>query len=497
MGKLFSIEGVKKKLKHRVTVFGRKKILSKKAPASIFILLCVMSYLVLSLKHVHQLHLENEKTSHLATQKVEIFLRDMRHEILFLRKYEENQGAVAGSLPSLSSSPLAYEYKTVDPRVKYLHQEKNLVFFVCLQGGLRKALSFDRERLISYLGVQDVRVGTEKALSSPKGRPIKFTLLDGQTLTVYVKERSVFKTFFKEKSYECLLLLGIQILLLFAFYTGNLRGSFMTQKKAKDTHVRQQNQIETLTRAYDDLSQKTLLYEENRELLALKTKKEKELQEEVRRRNTRALEKISVLSSVVQSSLLNPELYEEKECLSLLSDISSSATDLKDGLPRQTLCEATPLESLVEDVLMLLRHDAGKAGISLQNALLSPGIEAHTDPLLLKLVLSYIVKKSLSLLYEGRVIVSLSVVGEMPLIRILQEGESVHEDRLFTNDKRVIAGINLDQRLMESLCQRLNLRALKISSHETHLFVGESDALAEKIPSYLFESSPNVIPLFS
>lgn len=146
---------------------------------------------------------------------------------------------------------------------------------------------------------------------------------------------------------------------------------------------------------------------------------------------------------------------------------------------------------------MLLRHDAGKAGISLQNALLSPGIEAHTDPLLLKLVLSYIVKKSLSLLYEGRVIVSLSVVGEMPLIRILQEGESVHEDRLFTNDKRVIAGIILDQRLMESLCQRLNLRVLKISSHETHLFVGESDALPEKIPSYLFESSPNVIPLFS
>lgn len=146
---------------------------------------------------------------------------------------------------------------------------------------------------------------------------------------------------------------------------------------------------------------------------------------------------------------------------------------------------------------MLLRHDAGKAGISLQSAPVSLGIEARTDPLLLKLVLSYIVKKSLSLLYEGRVIVSLSVVGEMPLIRILQEGESVHEDRLFTNDKRVIAGIILDQRLMESLCQRLNLRALKISSHETHLFVGESDALPEKIPSYLFESSPNVIPLFS
>ncbi|MFO0373654.1 MAG: hypothetical protein ACK50V_00420 [Alphaproteobacteria bacterium] len=456
-----------------------------------------MSYLALALQHVHQLHLENKKISHLATKKVEIFLRDMRNEIIFLRKSEERKDTVTAHLPSLLSSPLVYEYKTVDPRVKYLHQEKTLVFLVYQTKNMRKELHLDRRRLISYLGVQDVRVGTEKTLFSPKGRPIRFTLLEAQSLTIYVKELFFLKTFFKEKSYDCLFLLGIQILLLFTFYTGNLRGSFMTQKKAKDTHVRQQNQIETLTRAYDDLSQKTLLYEENRELLALKTKKEKELQEEVRRRNTRALEKISVLSSVVQSSLLNPELYEEKECLSLLSDISSSATDLKDGLPRQTLCEATPLESLVEDVLMLLRHDAGKAGISLQNALLSPGIEAHTDPLLLKLVLSYIVKKSLSLLYEGRVIVSLSVVGEMPLIRILQEGESVHEDRLFTNDKRVIAGIILDQRLMESLCQRLNLRALKISSHETHLFVGESDALPEKIPSYIFESSPNVIPLFS
>ncbi|MFN7366058.1 MAG: hypothetical protein ACK5TR_09005, partial [Alphaproteobacteria bacterium] len=305
MGKLFSIEAIKNYLQHFFFLFGKKKLLSKKAPASVFILLCVMSYLALALQHVHQLHLENKKISHLATKKVEIFLRDMRNEIIFLRKSEERKDTVTAHLPSLLSSPLVYEYKTVDPRVKYLHQEKTLVFLVYQTKNMRKELHLDRRRLISYLGVQDVRVGTEKTLFSPKGRPIRFTLLEAQSLTIYVKELFFLKTFFKEKSYDCLFLLGIQILLLFTFYTGNLRGSFMTQKKAKDTHVRQQNQIETLTRAYDDLSQKTLLYEENRELLALKTKKEKELQEEVRRRNTRALEKISVLSSVVQSSLLN------------------------------------------------------------------------------------------------------------------------------------------------------------------------------------------------
>jgi hypothetical protein len=473
-----------------------RKILLKRPKVTLSLFFMIMGFGGLTLWHAHDMGAVQERKTRLTVQRVQALLQEIHQEIHFIRKYHVASDDTPRSVPSSLPASLIYELKDVLPG-ESPPSSHLIVFSVKGADNSVKALRFDRARVTSFLGVKEFKVVPRSAPPVTEKGIFTFAFSDTHKVIVKVEAFSFLSALFREKAWQFYLLLGVYTSVLLAFQVGTFRGRQIAQKKLKHVQRNQTAKIEVLIQERDTLYVQCHRDKENREHLALKIKKEKELQQEMRRRTTRALEKIGVLSSVVQSSLLNPELYEEKECLSLLSDISSSATALKDGLPRQTLCETTPLESLVEDVLMLLRHDAGKAGISLQSMPLSPGIEARTDPLLLKLVLSYIVKKSLSLLYEGRVIVSLSVVGEMPLIRILQEGESVHEDKLFTNDKRVIAGFSLDQRLMESLCQRLNLRVLKISSHETHLFVGESDARPEKIPSYISESSPNVIPLFS
>lgn len=498
MGKLYNSEFIIKRLNRFFYYFFVKKFVSKRNHFLLFLIfLLIMSHLALALQHLHQMRLANERDTSLATRRIETFLSELRHEITFLNKSEETENVSTAPTSSFLPSSLVYDYKNVELHVKSGDGDHCLTFFVSDKNGVRKELRLNRARLVSYLGVEGVREGAPDGPSSTQGKPMVFSLSKGKTFTFYVRERSFFSTFFKEKKQEFLILLGSHLLFFLSFYAGRLRGFFLARQKFKGRDAHQTRQIETLTQENTALSRKCQLHEENTSLLSLKTKKEKDTQEEIRKRNALSLEKISVQASIVESSLLNPSLFDEKECLSLLSEISSGAASLRNGLSRQTLCEETPLEGILDDVVSMLQYDAHKAHVSLQSATLSREIWARTDPLLLTLALAYLVKKSLSVLYEGRVIVSLSEKDDVPLIRVIQEGEGVHEDRLFTNHKLTIAGVVLDERLMEALCQRLCLRVVKVSPLETHLFVGESDALPEKRTPHIYESSPNVIPLFS
>lgn len=435
---------------------------------------------------------ENQRHFEKSQEAAQTFFKIARLEMMALDQIgQENEAKNTSPFPASLIYTAVFDHKE-----RFSHEASK---WIALEGGKCAStpcptLFFEKDALLSYLGATSLTktthpVGDDKA----SGR---FDVSwDGRTYyTIDVSQKDFIASF----AGECLVYVVLLMVLLGlsnALYYGGL---FVGTLKAKKGHKRLRATLlreleEALTKA-QALENENKRLEKDGRLLTQSRALEARLTDALRRRTFVDVGRLGTLSSLLEETVKGNARLEESDIQAFLGDMTQTSKSLCLQLPHLLNLEKVNVFSLVQECVDLLEYDALKSQVRLVIEDISSASSVRTDALFMTLGLLFILKKTLSRMYSGQIFVSFGIQDQAPALGVRWQGEGVREDHFLASDTMGLAGLQMDERVMEELCKKLQL---KIVRSEQATFLCMKNVTSENSFSSSLPENGNVIPLFA
>ena len=435
---------------------------------------------------------ENQTHFEKSQEVAHTFFKIARLEMMALERVGQENDA-----KSASPFPPSLIYTAVfDHKERFSHEAGK---WLALEGSKCPSspcptLFFEKDALLAYLGATSI-TKTAQPVGVGEGSGRFDVSWDAHTFyTLDISQKQFMASFVRERLVYVVVLMVLLCLSNVLYYGGLFVGTLSAKKdhkRLRATLVRELEEAQTKAQALENENKRL---EKDGRLLTQSRALEARLTDALRRRTFVDVGRLGTLSSLLEETVKGNARLDESDIQAFLGDMTQTSKSLCLQLPHLLNLEPVNVFSLVQECVDLLQYDALKSQVRLVIEEISPASNVRTDALFMTLGLLFVLKKTLSRMYSGQIFVSFTTHDQVPALGVRWQGEGVREDHFLASDTMGLAGLQMDERVMEELCKKLQLKIVRC---EQATFLCMKNVTSENPFSSSLPENGNVIPLFA